>query len=222
MKPEFWREQWELNHIGFHQDQVHPLLIEHWSALGVEIGRVFVPLCGKSRDMAWLRRHGHSILGVELSPIAVTDFFMDRRLKPYIRTVTNFTLYDRRGFYMLCGDFFNLVPEFLERVKAIYDRAALIALPPSLQTRYAEHLLQLLPQRPPMLLITFEYDPEEMAGPPFPVTGQRVRELFGHIYQVETLASVDALESQPGLKSRGLSWLTEKVYRLHAETDVIT
>lgn len=216
MEPQFWHTCWQNDDIGFHQEEIHPLLEQYWPVVATERGRVFVPLCGKSRDMAWLRRQHHHILGVELSPIAVTDFFKDRRLKAHIRSAEGFHLYASGGFYLLCGDFFNLKPEHLNNITAVYDRAALVALPPPLQDRYVKHLLHVLPQRPPILLMTFEYDASEMNGPPFPVTEERVKELYGHAYRIETLASTDALASQPGLKNRGLSSLTEKVYALHA------
>src|SRR3546814_12861307 len=60
-----------------------PLLEKHWPSLGLATGsRVFVPLCGKSLDMAWLAARGHRVLGVELSPLAVGQFFDENGLAP--------------------------------------------------------------------------------------------------------------------------------------------
>jgi thiopurine S-methyltransferase len=215
MEPQFWHDRWQLNEIGFHQEKAHPALSDYWPLAGLAQAQVFVPLCGKSLDMAWLRRQGHSILGIELSPLAVTDFFLFQGLTASTHLADGFQWYESSGFRLLCGDFFNLKPKHLQKVEAVYDRAALVALPPPLQARYAEHLLYLLPQRPPILMITFEYDEAEMAGPPFSVTEQRIEEWFGHAYSIEKLSAIDALDSQPGLKSRGLGSLLEKVYYLH-------
>ncbi len=215
MEPhQFWHEQWQLGQIGFHQAQVHPWLNQFWPLLGEGAGQVFVPLCGKSLDMAWLRRQGHSILGIELSPIAVTEFFQELKLAPSIHSADGFDWYESNGFQLLCGDFFDLQPRHLDKIAAVYDRAALVALPPDLQARYAQHLLHLLSQRPPMLIITFEYDAAEMQGPPFPVSEARIHELFGVAYAIEKLSATDALASQPGLKAQGLSGLLEKAYYL--------
>src|SRR5690606_7289998 len=83
MDPDFWRQRWRDNKIGFHQERVLPLLEKHWPSLGLATGsRVFVPLCGKSLDMAWLAARGHRVLGVELSPIAVEQFFDENALVP--------------------------------------------------------------------------------------------------------------------------------------------
>ena len=76
MDPAFWHSRWQEGRIGFHQDRPTPLLVEHWTSLGLAQGsRVFVPLCGKSLDMAWLASQGHRVLGVELSAMAVRAFY---------------------------------------------------------------------------------------------------------------------------------------------------
>ena len=59
MNPDFWRERWENREIGFHRDAAHPYLTRFWPTLGIAPGsRVFVPLCGKSNDLLWLRPFG--------------------------------------------------------------------------------------------------------------------------------------------------------------------
>ena len=53
MNPEFWHQRWAGHQIGFHQSTPTPLLLKHWPALGIAPGAtVFVPLAGKSLDMA--------------------------------------------------------------------------------------------------------------------------------------------------------------------------
>src|SRR4030042_914462 len=83
MNPDFWLERWQRNEIGFHQPEINAHLQDFWGQLAVPAGgQVFVPLCGKSRDLLWLRARGHRVLGVELSPIAVRDFFAENALTP--------------------------------------------------------------------------------------------------------------------------------------------
>jgi thiopurine S-methyltransferase len=218
MNSQFWHDRWQLDEIGFHQRQFHPLLVEHWPLVcsGGAPGQVFVPLCGKSLDMVWLLQQGHSILGVELSPIAIADFFRERTLAADVQPFDAVQRFESPGYRLLCGDFFDLRPKYLQNVQAVYDRAALIALPHSLQVRYVEHLLHLLPERPPMLLITLEYDPQEMEGPPFSTSEERVTALFKDRYEVVKLSARDVLDEHPGLKNKGLTGLTEIAYRLRA------
>ena len=86
MQPDFWHQRWADNQIGFHQSAPTPLLLKHWPALGITPGaQVFVPLAGKSLDMAWLASQGHRVLGVELSQLAVEQFFAEHDLQPGIR-----------------------------------------------------------------------------------------------------------------------------------------
>ncbi len=68
MTPDFWLERWQNHEIGFHMPQVQPALGKHWPRLNVAKGAtVFVPLCGKSLDMAWLADEGYRVIGAELS-----------------------------------------------------------------------------------------------------------------------------------------------------------
>ena len=88
MKAEFWLERWQRNEIGFHQGEINAHLQDYWDRVGLkEGGEVFVPLCGKSNDMLWLRAQGHRVLGVELSPLAVEAFFVENQLKPEVRSI---------------------------------------------------------------------------------------------------------------------------------------
>ena len=82
MEKQFWLDRWEARQIGFHLPEVNAYLRRHWSALKLNAGdRVLVPLCGKSLDMLWLHEVGHGVLGVELSPIAIQEFFADNALE---------------------------------------------------------------------------------------------------------------------------------------------
>ena len=215
MNPSFWHERWQRNEIGFHQQEINAHLQDFWEQLAAPAGGlVFVPLCGKSRDLLWLRARGHAVLGVELSPIAVRDFFAENALAPQVRRQGAFERYEADGLVILCGDFFDLAPELLQGVAGVYDRASLIALPPELRTRYAEHSAAILPAAAGTLLVTMEYPQQEMSGPPFAVREEEVRRLYARRYAVTCLFSKDILAENPRFRERGLSALTEKVYRL--------
>jgi len=59
MDADFWHDRWRRNQIGYHENNFNRHLVKHWRALGVQAGaRVFVPLCGKSRDIIWLAEQG--------------------------------------------------------------------------------------------------------------------------------------------------------------------
>ena len=146
MEKNFWLERWEREEIGFHQNEINPYLRQYWQELHLARGsEVFVPLCGKSRDMLWLREQGHSVLGVELSAIAAQAFFKENDCAPQHVTGGKFERYETDGMRILCGDFFDLGKDDLAQVGAVYDRASLVALPPEMRERYARHLVSILP-----------------------------------------------------------------------------
>ncbi len=215
MNPDFWLERWQHNEIGFHQQEINTHLQDYWLWLALPVGcRVFVPLCGKSRDLLWLRARGHEVLGVEVSPLAVRDFFAENGLTPQVARDGAFERCTAEGLSILCGNFFDLTPALLAGVAGVYDRASLIALPPEMRVRYAEHLATILPREAETLLVTMEYRQEEMNGPPFSVLEDEVHRLYEFHYTVTTLFTKDILAENPRFRERGLSTLHEKVYRL--------
>ena len=145
MQQEFWYERWQLNQIGFHSQQVNGHLQHNWAALGIAPGsRVFVPLCGKSKDMLWLFAQGVDVIGVELSPLAVQAFFAENGLSATTRQQGKFSVSETDGICIYCGDFFDLSANELSGVNAVYDRASLVALPPEMRASYAAHIKRLL------------------------------------------------------------------------------
>lgn len=215
MHPDFWRQRWQDNQIGFHQDKPTPLLLKHWPSLGLDAGsRVFVPLAGKSLDMLWLASRGHRVLGVELSQLAVEQFFADNQLSPTISVSPHGTHYRSDEIELICGDAFALDAQALADCAAVYDRAALIALPQDLRQRYVHELYARLPRGCAGLLITLEYPQHEKAGPPFSVPEHEVRELYGRDWAIKELERRDILAQQPGFTAEGVSALDTVVYRL--------
>jgi len=215
MKKEFWLERWERAEIGFHQDEVHPFLARYWNRLAPAPGsKVFVPLCGKSLDMVWLRQKGHPVVGVELSPLAVEAFFDELGISPATSNSAHFQQCEADGIRILCGDFFNMTQADLDGAATVYDRASLIALPPEMRQRYAQHMLDILPAGARALLITFEYEQSAMSGPPFAVTPEEVHALYGARANVELLERADVLAENERFKARGLTRLHENIFML--------
>ena len=170
MQPEFWSQKWEKNEIGFHQEKTNPYLQKFITRLKRAGGKghIFVPLCGKSKDMIYLRSQGCGVLGLEISPLAVEAFFEENHFEPVAASTGRFAGYQCQSLKILCGDFFNLRSSDLVQATAVYDRASLIAMPPKLRKRYARLLSAVLPQNVSILLVTMEYPADEMKGPPFP------------------------------------------------------
>ena len=211
-----WHDRWADNRIGFHQTEINPYLVPFWKVLDLPAAtRVFVPLSGKSLDMIWLANRGHKVIGVELSEIAVEAFFAENALPCTQEKRGGFDVFRGTDIELWCGDFFDLSPEDLAGVSAVFDRGSLVAFPPDLRAVYAAHLGRVLPREADILLVTLEYPEHEMKGPPFSVRTKEVQTLLGDTYQIELLQSQEILEKEPHFRKKGLSTLTERVYRLH-------
>jgi thiopurine S-methyltransferase len=179
MEHEFWQAKWRANEIGFHQAQVHPLLVAQWPRLGIaRDARVLVPLCGKSHDLAWLRDSGPEVVGLELSEIAVAAYFAERSLTPTSSRTGPYTVYATDRLTLFCGDVFAATPAWCGRFDAIYDRAALIALAPTQRTAYLATLRGLCGPGARGLLITVEYPEGLIAAPPFSIATDEVMALY--------------------------------------------
>ncbi len=193
MEAEFWHERWSRGEIGFHQGEVNPLLAAHFEQLALEPGsRVFIPLCGKSLDMVWLLAQGYQVVGAELSELAVRELFETLDIQPEISSVGSLKHYQGEGVDIYVGDIFDLTRGVIGQVDAVYDRAAMVALPRELRVRYSSLLLA-LSYAPPQLLITYEYDQSAMAGPPFSVSAEEVNQHYSYHYQITCVESVEVL-----------------------------
>ena len=190
MQHDFWHDKWQTNNIGFHQDQPHPLLTQHLQSLSLSSSaRIFVPLCGKSLDLAWLIKQGYHVVGIDLSPIAIQALIIDLGLSFKEIQSGELTHYQHPQIELFVGDFFQLTAQQLGDVDAVYDRAALIALPPQMRSQYTQHLLDITKQAP-QLLISLEYDQNLLQGPPFSVPEHELTEHYATHYQIKLLETM--------------------------------
>jgi thiopurine S-methyltransferase len=217
VESEFWHNRWRDNAIPFHKDRVNHYLEKYFHLLEVGDGDdVLVPLCGKSVDMCWLRERGCTVTGVELSDIAVRDFFTEQGIAATNRAAGAFQVTEGEGITLMCGDIFALDAIDTADTSAVYDRAALIALPTEMRARYVDHLHALVGPAVPTLLLTFEYPPEDIDGPPFSVGEAEVRALYAGKREVTRLETVDRMEDEARLVERGVTGLQEHAFLLTA------
>lgn len=189
MEANFWHQKWERGEIGFHESDTNPLLINHFKKLHVDAGgRVFLPLCGKTRDIAWLLANGYRVAGAELSPLAVEQLFDELGVEPEITQIGTLARYSASGIDVFVGDIFAVSANDIGPIDAIYDRAALVALPAGLRERYTSHLIDLTGAAP-QLLVTLEYDQQLLDGPPFSVAASEIARHYSATYQLQCIES---------------------------------
>lgn len=203
---ELWIERWQEGRTGWHEDDGNASLKKHWRATG---RRVLVPLCGKTRDLAWLVEQGNEVIGVELSELAVKAFFEEHTLR---FEVTDGELPAYRALdapiTLYCGDYFSLTSL---RCDAHYDRGALVAVPPDQRSAYARHTSTLLESSSEQLIITLEYDQSKAEGPPFPVAPEELLAYWPDLTRVDAYDDIE--NSPPKFRDAGLEEMIEVVWR---------
>jgi len=209
MEESFWHQRWESNNIAFHQDKPNLLLTKYFKELSLSKGsRVFIPLCGKTLDIAWLLSNGYRVAGVELSEMAIKQLFAELGVEPLVEKIGDLKQYSARDIDIFVGDIFNLSGKTLGQVDAVYDRAALVALPEEMRKRYTAHLMDIT-VKAPQLLICYDYDQDLMEGPPFSISSEEVNQLYVNSYKLILLESANV---SGGLK--GIDAVKENVWLL--------
>lgn len=207
-----WLLRWERGQTGWHEARGNTALRKFWPRLAAG-SRVLVPLCGKSADLLWLEQQGCDVTGVELSEIAVRSFFNDANIRFQIEARGGLLWFRglERRVTLVCGDYFQYSDE---RFDALYDRAALVALPPGLRPDYVAHTRTLLKPDAAQLLITLEYDQSTANGPPFSVLPGEVKT---HWPALRRAGQLSALENMPPkFREAGVNGFVEAVWLFSA------
>lgn len=206
---EDWLGRWREGRTGWHEPRGNAALRRHWPALAAG-SRVLVPLCGKAVDLLWLAGRGLDVTGVELSQLAVEAFFAENGLTAERVPGEELPAWRARdaAITLYCGDYFDFdAPPF----DALYDRGALVALPPAERPRYAAHTARLLQPRAFRLVVTLEYDQRRAAGPPFAVAGSELETYWPDLERVESRD--DLANAPPKFRDAGLERFDEVVWR---------
>ena len=191
MDASFWHQKWEKEDIAFHENEANPLLVQYLKELSLVNGsRVFIPLCGKTLDIPWLLSNGYRVAGAELSKIAIEQLFTGLGVEPIISEEGEVDHYRAKNIDLFVGDIFDLSSKMLGLVDAIYDRAALVALPEEMRTRYTAHLMEIT-YKAPQLLICYEYDQNLMEGPPFSISHEEVNQHYRNSYDLTLIVSTN-------------------------------
>ena len=210
-----WISRWESNRIGWHTDEINRQLIEYLDELKLSPQEaIFVPLCGKSIDMNYLCQKNYKVIGVEMSELAIQQFFEENDLSYTVSKDGEFKLYEGDRIKIYCGDFFDLQSNHFNNVKAVYDRASLIALDDELRQKYVKHLNDIINLDVRILLLTLNYPQHQRSGPPFAVSKLEVNQLFKGSFDCQELYCIDDIENEPMFQNLGVDFVEKAVYLL--------
>lgn len=211
MEQNFWVESWHEGgtKTSFHLRDVHP----HAAMLAdeglLDDATVLVPLCGKSVDLPFFATRARTVIGVELVPSAVTQFFADNDLTPAEDPPGVFTA---GNLVIRCADLFALTPADLGPLDLIYDRAALIAFPDHMRDRYVAKMIELTRPGDRYFINTLEYSPL-LPTPPFSVGPADIERYYGAHFDIDHLRS-DPRPDHRMIEKFSLDGLTEHGFLL--------
>ena len=206
-----WESRWQEDRIGFHLKEVNPYLMRFSDQLlHQNPDRVFVPLCGKTLDLYWLKTKTKKVIGVELVSKAVQDFFAENNIDYLLQQDETLQKFSSKSIDIYLGDFFDLNPEQTSSFKAIYDRASIVAIEKPERREYVEHLISFLDKAGRILLITMEYNQNQMEGPPYSVPAKEIESLFAPLSSLKLLETRDILDDR--FRDKGLTHLLEHVF----------
>jgi len=212
-----WHSYWNANRLGFHEGRVNRYLESFLSLYDLNPGdTIFMPLCGKAVDILWLSQQGFKVIGIELSDIAVNAFFHESGLDYERESAGSLQRYYTDSITLFQGDYLQLQAQDLMDCKLVYDRAALVAIEAFNRQSYVNKMLDIIPRRTPILLVTLDYDQQVMSGPPYAVPVAEIEALFESTYQVEILHSAEQINERPRWRQLGLEHLLESALRLTA------
>jgi thiopurine S-methyltransferase len=207
-----WESRWQEGRIGFHLPEVNSYLLRYSDKLLTQDPEsVFVPLCGKTLDLPWLAGRTKKVVGIELVQKAVQDFFKENKLTHSIQQSGKLNLFSSDTIVLFQGDFFDLNKEQTASFDAIYDRGSIVALDQPERKRYVNHLMSFLEPGGRILLITLEYDQNQMTGPPFSVPADEIERLYALYGELELLETSDILDER--FRKKGLDGMLERVFQ---------
>lgn len=210
-----WIQRWNEGKIGWHREVPNSKLIEFIDHLQLKIAdTVFVPLCGKSVDMLYLLEQGYQVIGVELSTIAVEQFFSENSIPFEVFQEPDFVIYQSDKLRIYCGDYFKLNAKHLASVVAVYDRAALIALTAGLRVKYALHLYAIIAKDCRILLLTLNYPQSQISGPPYAVNEAEVASLYKNGFECQLLQCFNDIENEPKFQRANVDFIEKVTYCL--------
>jgi thiopurine S-methyltransferase len=246
-----WSQRWTDNKLGWHKTEPHQFLIKYGSELvpqflGTDEGvtcladekdpkekvRIFVPLCGKTMDMAFLAHHTSvdEVVGCDGIRKALTDFSEehDDLGIEEVSSVGAFDSFKGKGITLLKGNHFELDDEVTGgKFDGILDRASIVAINPDLREKYVDIMGQLIKPGGSILLVTVdrrEGTQEGMgAGPPFSVDDKEIQRLYANLDWVDSVTKLEECdefqdeESKSRYTMQGVDSLFELVYVIKAK-----
>ena len=190
-----WEDAWEKGRTGWHRSDVDINLQHHCKDLtaGQTGVSVLVTWCGKSVDLPWLCSQGYSVVGIELSELAVKQLFEENDIPYSVAREGEFVIYQAkdRKLKVVSGDYYKATPELLGTFEAVWDINAFGAARPADREKYIAVLTSVLKPNGRILICNWEYGDRERDMAPYSLPSSLIRELFQDKFEVQCLGTCE-------------------------------
>jgi thiopurine S-methyltransferase len=186
-KKEEWIKEWEESlKPRWSMEGVNPYMQQFKNDLtkGKQCVKIFFPMCGDVADMSWMADMEHTIVGVEISPVAIEQFFngneIEYDVKPF--ELMKGTVYaSKNGNIRIdCGYFFLFGSSVERDFDGIWDRGSFNTLcDMTLKKKYIQILTLVMK---PNCKIVMEFA--------LTIDAKNIKELFGVNFEVTYLGFV--------------------------------
>jgi len=199
--PEDWKNRWSANNIGWHRNNINNFLEEFWSLIKRDLPqqpKACVPLCGKTLDLKMLYDAGCEVVGVEVSELAVSQFFQEQNLEYDASKIDGIDVWQtkdkRLRIYLM--DLYQFPRMKDDEFDFIWDRGSFVAINREDRKKYVSTMAQLMKVGGVHLLEFFIYNPEEYSGPPHSSTKEELTQLWSATHAVEFLTQLDMNDTE--------------------------
>jgi thiopurine S-methyltransferase len=212
---ERWENRWSMGRTQWHKTEVHASLQKYCDEYLIDGiigggGRILVPLCGKTVDMAYLARKRvvSEVVGIDGVPKAIEEFIQEQSNEGFDfkepETVNGYTTRKGESITLVTGDFFEITLDVINGdasgsnntvlFDGVWDRGSLVAIDPALREQYVDKIGELISKpNGKYLLATFlRPNNDTTTGPPFSIDETEIRRLFGTKSWVDTITLLDS------------------------------
>lgn len=182
---DFWSSRWDTGNTPWHRPDIHPMLTEHENQVlgNSRDAQVFIPLCGKAKEIKWFYDRGHRVAGLEYVEKTARRFFEENKLSYAVTTCPVLhcpilQTHDQRLRVFVCS-VFDFKKECVGPVDIIWDRGALVAVSKEDRARYVSVMTSLMSPDSTYALISVIHEDDSYTGFPTSIPDGTVQELFG-------------------------------------------
>lgn len=222
----YWTNRWVNNDIGWNETDGNKLMWKYFpDVLKTKLPekkpeelRVFVPLCGKAKDMYLLYQMGFTVVGIEISKEAIDDFFTENGVEekemnqPFRSSKDGRLILGQGDLFTFSGDKSQPIQLPFEKFDVMWDRGSFVALNAKDRTAYASMMMSLMADDGLYLLCSLVYDISEYGGPPLTATTEDLMQFYGERCDIQVLDKDDLFSRQEKWKKRGLSMIDEVLH----------